>query len=339
MPKIKYLDIRFNAERRDIVVESNRIITSYTAQGFRLTLRQLYYRLVANDLFPDTRKWVLLGSKWVRDPNGTKNAEPNYQWLGDVINDARLAGLIDWSAIEDRTRELAANSHWDTPVNVIESARDSYLNDLWRWQPIRCEVWVEKDALEGVVESACRPLDVPFFSCRGYTSQTAMWDAGQRIIRRRKTLSVYEGKFLRKGAQGGRSFKQKTVIFHLGDHDPSGIDMTRDVADRLEMFTGEPLDIRRLALNMDQVRTYNPPPNPAKSTDSRFRSYLEVHGNESWELDALEPAMLVALIQTNIRSVMDAERFEEAQALQEKGREDLTKIADNYDDALAAVTS
>src|SRR5439155_828562 len=109
----------------------------------------------------------------------------------------------------------------------IESARDSYLNDLWRWQPVRCEVWVEKDALEGVVASACRPLDVPFFSCRGYTSQTAMWDAGQRIIRRKRNLSEYPGKFIRNRPQGGKEFRQKTVIFHLGDHDPSGIDMTR----------------------------------------------------------------------------------------------------------------
>ena len=298
MPIIKYKDINFGAKRLALIQESNRIITDYTAQGFRLTLRQLYYRLVAAALIPNT--------------------PTSYDNLGSTINDARLAGLIDWSAIEDRTRELGANSHWSKPADIIRSAKNSYLNDLWKDQPNRCEVRVEKDALEGVVASACRPLDVDYFSCRGYTSQTAMWEAGQR--------------FLGYG-------NQDVIIFHLGDHDPSGIDMTRDIKDRLELFTGGSFDIRRLALNMDQVEQYGPPPNPAKVTDSRFRGYQAEHGDESWELDALEPAVLVELIQRNVRSVMDEELYEKARRRQERGREELAAIADRYAVAVAAAQS
>jgi len=314
MAKIQYLNKRLSEKKLALIDLCNEIIATYQAQNLRLTLRQLYYRLVARGVIP--------------------NIQSEYKNLGDVLNDARLCGLIDWDAIEDRTRELGQNSHWDTPSNIIESARDSYLNDLWKFQPIRPEVWVEKDALEGVIEAACRPLDVPFFSCRGYTSQTAMWEAGQRILRRRRNITTYEGEHKRKN---GNEFRQRTLIFHLGDHDPSGIDMTRDITDRLELFNGAPVEIRRLALNMPQIDKYNPPPNPAKTTDSRFRSYQEKHGDESWELDALDPNVLIALIQSNIRSVMDVPRFEEAKAIQEKGRTELTAIAEKYDKAVKAV--
>ena len=702
MPKIKYLNKNFNAERAHVVTICNQIINEYQRQGFRLTLRQLYYRLVAGDLFPDSRKWVYINNKWVRHEQGTKNAEPNYTWLGEVLSDARLAGLVDWNAIEDRTRELGRNPHWDTPSDVINSAAAGYQNDLWRFQPVRPECflpqtplvtktgivpiasaevgdfslthtgnyhkitkiirnfyqgevlkikaagllpievtplhpfwakeclkeecylaterlyaplqwiaseklkkfdlisvpllpgksrkssckkltlkggkrsnifqfsldvqflrvcglyvaegnicpdkrtvqftfhrketayaqevidwaekihagystafgkgtrivyvygqalanwfskefgngsknkclppwlmhdlehrqmeflhfyfngdgcfwdestssivagtvssslarqiqlmflwmkiscslhivnepapyspryeicvsgapadslasgwgikipirgikrsrrynhitfsythaffpirkitrssyqgfvhnlevegdhsycvpvavhncWVEKDALEGVVASACQPLDVPYFSCRGYTSLTAIWEAAQRMIAHRKDRVIYEGKHER---AKGQNFRQKIVIFHLGDHDPSGIDMTRDIKERLELFIGEEIDLRRIALNLDQVQEYEPPPNPAKTTDSRFKSYSEMFGNESWELDALEPSVLVQLIQANLRKVTDKARFQEAIDIMEKGRDELKKIAANYEKALKAV--
>jgi len=336
MPYIQYVNKKISADKLTIIAVCNKIIKSYQAQGFRLTLRQLYYRLVAGDLFPDDRKWTWTGTKWVRHPLGTKNAEPNYKYLGDVISDGRLLGLVDWDAIEDRTRSLGVNPHWEEPVNIVESARDSYLNDLWRWQPIRPEVWVEKDALEGVVQAACKPLDVPYFSCRGYTSQSAMWEAGQRILGYGRQPVEYTGKHVR---NGGKPFRQRVVIFHLGDHDPSGIDMTRDITDRLEMFTGRGIEVRRLALNMDQVEKYNPPPNPAKATDSRFRQYMEEHGDESWELDALEPNVLISLIQANIKSVMDVPRYEEARLIQEHGRKELTSIARKYEVAVKAASA
>ena len=306
MPKIKYIDINIGERRLALVNICNQIVAEYTAQGFRLTLRQLYYQLVSRDVIPNSQK--------------------EYSKLGDAVNDARLSGLIDWNAIEDRTRELGINSHWAEPSEVIVSAAFSYHNDLWRFQRWRPEVWVEKDALEGVVESACRPLDVPFFSCRGYTSQTAMWEASQRLLRHAKSRAP------------GLVGLQKPIIFHLGDHDPSGIDMSRDIKERLELFTGLSIEFRRLALNMDQIEQYGPPPNPAKTTDSRFQSYSSIHGDESWELDALEPTVLVTLIQANIRSVMNEEAFERAKTIQEKGREELNSIAGDYQTAVKAVT-
>jgi len=134
----------------------------------------------------------------------------------------------------------------------------------------------------------------------------------------------------------GQEFRQKTVIFHLGDHDPSGIDMSRDITERLSLFVGRPVEVRRIALNMPQVEEYGPPPNPAKTTDSRFESYLEKYGDESWELDALEPKVIVELIQKNLRGVMDKARFDEAIEIQEQGRKELNAISDHYNLAVKA---
>src|SRR5579884_675130 len=208
MARIKYIEKKFTGDRAEVVRNANRIISDYQAQGYRLTLRQLYYRFVADDLFPDT---------WVDVEGGTKNIPKNYDKLGDIVADARMAGMMDWQAIEDRTRELNSIAHWDSPRDILDACESSFRLDKWKTQKTRVEVWVEKDALEGVVERAAHSLDCPAFSCRGYTSLSAMWEASQR---------------LKKYAAAG----QAPIILHLGDHDPSGIDMTRDIQERLNEF-------------------------------------------------------------------------------------------------------
>ncbi len=239
------------------------------------------------------------------------NRQTEYKRLGSIINDARLAGMLDWSYIVDRTRNLRANSHWSTPSSIIESVAYGYRNDLWANQPYRPEVWIEKDALLGVIEGVAIENDVPYFSCRGYTSQSETWRSGRRMKRY---------------AQGG----QTPLVIHLGDHDPSGIDMSRDIEERLNMFSEYGVEVRRIALNMDQVDQYGPPPNPTKLTDSRAQGYIADYGYDSWELDALEPSVLSALIQDEIDSVRDLVIWEEDKASQEEDRQLLQRVADNW---------
>jgi hypothetical protein len=228
-----------------MVAKANEIIAEYAAQGFDLTLRQIYYQFVSRDIIPNTQK--------------------DYKNLGSIVNDARLAGLIDWESIVDRTRELRSLSHWDGPDSIIDACAGQFNVDRWKGQRYRPEVWIEKDALVGVFERACNELDVPLLSCRGYTSQSEMWGASQRMLRYKRA-------------------KQTPIVFHFGDHDPSGKDMSRDILDRLELFTRGQIKFQRLALNMEQVEQYNPPPNPAKISDSRANGYIAEFGNESWEL-------------------------------------------------------
>lgn len=225
--------------------------------------------------------------------------------------------LIDWSAIVDRTRNVVANSHWASPARILDSCVNSYAEDKWSTQPYRVEVWIEKEALASVFEPVCAELDVPMLACRGYTSQSEMWSGGRRLLRHRISST----------ATG-----QEVVVLHFGDHDPSGIDMSRDICDRLRMFLeGESMTFERLALNMDQVEEYNPPPNPAKMTDSRFAQYVALYGDESWELDALEPSVLADLIRANVLRFRDQELWHTALKKESRNRMRLAEVRDGWD--------
>ncbi|MFI7394061.1 hypothetical protein [Streptomyces tendae] len=290
MTRIAYVGKRFSQASLDLIATAESICRDYAAQGFDLTLRQLYYQFVARDYIA--------------------NKQTEYKRLGGIVNDARLAGLLDWDYIVDRTRNLRGLSHWDNPESVIQSAAYGYRTERWANQPHRVEVWIEKDALVGVISQVCQRNDVNYFSCRGYTSQSELWGAAQRMIR-------YE--------QAG----QKPVIIHLGDHDPSGVDMTRDIEDRMALF-GADVTVQRIALNMDQVEAHRPPPNPAKLTDSRATAYIREHGRSSWELDALEPTLLDQLIEDEIWAWRDAGLWEQETQAMERERTLLRGVADRW---------
>ncbi|MCZ6776379.1 MAG: hypothetical protein O7D34_07990, partial [Ignavibacteria bacterium] len=257
-----------------------------------LTLRQLYYQFVVSGRIPNTKR--------------------SYKRLASIVNDGRLVGLIDWNAIKDRTRNLQSASLWDSPAQMVKACATQYRIDRWAAQKSRLEVWIEKDALIGVIESVCDELDVPYFACRGYVSQSEQWRAGQRFI------------------QYARKHKQHPVVIHLGDHDPSGLDMTRDNDARLCLF-GADVTVRRIALNMDQIDQYSPPPNPTKVTDSRAEGYIAKFGTDSWELDALEPAVIQELVRGTIMEYLDEALWQEAIAEEQQGRDRLAEAAEELD--------
>lgn len=289
MPKIRYKHVRMRKESLVAVAQATVIIEDYRAQGFDLSLRQLYYQFVR-------RNWI-------------SNDEKSYKRLGGIVNDGRLNGLLDWAAITDRTRNVRSLPHWEKPSDIINDAAAQYRVDKWEGQEYRVEVWVEKDALIEVVGQACNELDVPYFACRGYVSQSEMWAAAQRLIKWEK--------------QG-----YSTKVYYLGDHDPSGIDMTRDIAERLDMFQSL-ATVHRIALSMDQIEDLKPPPNPAKTTDSRFQSYMDLYGEESWELDALEPQYLLDLITQHVQEDIDPVLWDNAVEREGEEREALLKAAKN----------
>lgn len=292
MARIAYENWNPRGESLWLVETANNICAEYQAQGYDLTLRQLYYQFVAR--------------------GHIANNQRQYKMLGTIVDRARRAGLLDWKYIVDRTRNLMGNRTYDDPAELIESMVDKFHLDLWENQNVRVEVWVEKEALAGVVERAALSRGVNYFSCRGYVSQSEMHSAAQRH-------RYWE-------RQG-----QDMVILHLGDHDPSGIDMTRDIMDRLNLF-GASTEVHRIALNFDQVEAYNPPPNPAKLTDSRAEGYIEKYGTESWELDALDPATLNELIVDHLDSFLHVPTYEDRTEQQQRGRDLLTIVSENWAD-------
>lgn len=268
-----YEDRRFTAEQTERIGLINSILDEYQKQGLDMTLRQVYYQLVAR--------------------GHIANEDREYESLGRLLKNGRMAGHISWTAIVDRGRNLRGLRTYSHPRQLLKQAAEDYRRDLWADQPWRPEVWVEKQALEGVIAGICNELRVDFFACKGYNSASEQWAAGRRF-------ADY--------AQRG----QRPIVFHLGDHDPSGLDMTRDNRDRLSQFAGVPVTVVRLALNMDQVEQLKPPPNPAKLSDSRSPDYVAQYGYESWELDALEPSYIRDLIDENVGRVRDESAWDAA---------------------------
>lgn len=287
---------RFSTAHQQIIDTAGVICADFAAQGFSPTLRQVYYQFVAH--------------------HGLPNKQTEYKRLGSILNDARLAGLLDWRYMEDRTRNVRGGfSGYSDPGHYIEGVADGYFEALWEGQDYRPEVWVEKDALVSIIQRACGPLRVPHFSCRGYVSQSEMYSAAKR----------FEGR-IRSGLT--------PVVIHLGDHDPSGIDMTRDIRDRLTLMAGADVEVRRIALNMDQIEQYTPPPNPAKITDSRAEDYIREYGADSWELDALDPSTLVELVRDELATVVDLEVFNEAEAAEAENQERIREVANVWPDLI-----
>lgn len=289
--KQKFIDKRFSPKSEAMIEIANKILAEYEAEGYDLSLRQLYYQMVARDIIPNSVK--------------------SYNNLGSLISDGRKAGLIDWNMICDRGRVVVKNSHWETPADILDTAAETFQIEKWKMQPSHVVVMVEKQALEGVLIPVCERLDVPFLANKGYSSDSTMY----RIARK-----------MRAASQAGKEI----VVIYLGDHDPSGIDMTRDVKERLELYGRIDIDVQRVALNMDQIRRLNPPENPAKQTDSRFDSYRRRFGNSSWELDAIEPTQLAEIVSTAIISNMDSLQWERAKQIEDAMKSDLAKMAADY---------
>lgn len=309
----KYQAFRFSDDSLSMIAKMRDIIKGFVEQGFVLTVRQVYYQLVAHDAFPDERRWRWAGSKWVRDPQGTKNAEPNYKWMANLANEARLAGLIDWDAIEDRTRSFIRRQRWKSGKEILTNAGAGFHMDMWTNQEWRAFVIIEKEALVGVLANVCQQYDVPILAARGYPSGTVLREfAVQDIIPHMDA--------------------QRILIIHLGDHDPSGLDMTRDLESRIQMFAedGGDVELKRIALNMRQIEERKPPPNPAKTTDSRFADYKRRWGEESWELDALPPSYLVELVEGEILNHVDGAAWKIRRKKVESIRRKLKKVAKEF---------
>lgn len=289
-----YRKMDFKDDKLTLIRQASDVCAIYEGQGIPMSLRQLYYQLVSKNLI--------------------ENSKSSYNRLGDAVSDGRIAGLISWTAIEDRERNLRGLNHFESPQHAIKDLQERYSIDKWANQLCRPEVWVEKIALVDVIGAICNKLEVDFYACKGYNSQSEAWAAGQRFA-----------DYIRKG--------QRPIVFHLGDHDPSGIDMTRDNAKRIELFTGVPVQVVRLSLNMNQIERHNPPPNYAKPSDSRYGEYIrKFRTEECWELDALEPRVIQDLIESAVMQVRDQKLWDEMTAQQTEDKLYLEAlVSDNSD--------
>ena len=307
--KYEYWEIKAN----HLYTYTKQIVDAYMKQGIKLSNRQLYYRLVGHDLIP--------------------NYIEIYKRFCKFLTDLKYGGYIDWDVIEDRGRVAKRKSQWDSVEDLIDSAVSSYRLPRWQDQDNYLELYCEKEAMESVLRPIADKYHIYFGYNKGYSSSSTMYDIAKRVDR--------------------QLLKQKIVVLlYLGDHDPSGLDMVRDVRERIMEFlmawrygidnddpdyprwrTEEWLEdnffVEHIALTKEQIAKYNPPPNPAKIKDPRAKDYIAEHGKISWELDSLEPEVLMELTENAILEWLDVDKYnawikqekEESKALVEFGKE------------------
>ena len=262
------------------------VVTNYQQQGYRLTLRQLYYQLVVQNIF--------------------SNQQKNYAKLSDLLGEARMCGLCDWNVIEDRIRIPKFPNEWENINGAMQTLIEVYRRKRWSDQEDYVEVWVEKDALSGVLLPITNDYHVNLMVNRGYSSISAMHDSSIRF-----RLAEQEGKIC--------------SLLYMGDLDPSGEDMVRDIKDRLKEFRAN-VQVDKIALNKEQVEEFNLPPNPAKTTDPRSRGFIAENGAFSWELDAMPPASLDSLLREKLEELLDREAYDAQIELENKDKAEMEKF-------------
>lgn len=292
MAKVAYRDnLHLSKANKERLFTINEIIDEYAEEGYKLTLRQLYYQLVSRDIIA--------------------NKVTEYAKLGNLLVKGRMAGVVDWEAIEDRIRRPYL-PYWVFGISdALNDTINQYRLDRMEGQDTYIELWVEKDALSGVLRRITEEFHINLMVNRGYSSCTAMHDAYKRIER-----AENDGK--------------QAVVLYLGDHDPSGLDMVRDIRDRLEEFGVNP-DVVGIGLTTAQIKKYNPPPNPAKVTDPRADAYIEQFGPTSWEVDALNPKVLHELVRKNVEDRIDMALFKKMLKREQSDKSKLEEIKDQFE--------
>jgi len=268
----------FHQKTLDLFAAVNGILGEYEGP---LTLRQVYYRLVAAQII--------------------QNTENEYKGLSKHLTRARLAGLVDDSRIIDRVRSTLRVQCWPDLSHFLQTVRRAYRREKWTSQDYNLEVWCEKDAVAGVLEPIANEYEIILYPCRGYNSYSALKDAAERI----------------------GYIDRPTVVLYMGDFDPSGQDMPRDIRDRLTEDFGVQLDLYVIALTRDQIEAYDLPPAPAKRSDSRAAAFMAKHGDMAVELDALPPNVLQDLVRDNVEQFFDKSAFEQEAEIE---REERTKL-------------
>lgn len=279
-------------ETRGATIQTiNTILDKYSEQGYKLTLRQLYYQLVARDLVP--------------------NVPREYAKLSQTCVIGRMNGLIDWSMIEDRVRKPHLEYAVDSVGEAVQDTIRYYKLNRQKGQSTKIEIWTEKDAVSNILKRVSTHFHIRLMVNRGYSSCSAMYDAYKRM---------------------DYCDENEKVILYVGDYDPSGLDMLRDIQERLEEFGVENFTVVPVALTMEQINKYDPPPNPAKITDPRARWYIAEHGNKSWELDALSPEVLEKIVKKAVLGVLDTLQFDIMLGKEEEDKERLQEIIDTFEE-------
>ena len=289
--------------RLEITEAAYDIAKEYVDDGLTMTLRQLYYQFVARGLIA--------------------NGQKSYKRIGAAVTAARLAGDFPIEWLEDRTRSMTRTSSWaqlsvddglrHAVDEIRKMPRSLVYAGRWHNQPTHVSVFVEKEALAGVLADTCRRLGVKLFPCKGYPSLSSLAQWIEQTAAELQLSGVDE---------------PEAMIIYLGDHDPDGLQIPLTIDDQilaLQSLLDRRFDygMQRVALTMAQIQQHNPPPFPAKVTSARYQAYVDrANTTDAWELDALDPRTLRQLVETHVDTYFDETIAEATQVVVEDARDE-----------------
>ena len=229
-----------------------------------MTVRQVFYQATVRHLVEKT--------------------EGGYSKVQTDLVDMRRGGRLPYGWIVDNTRMMRKPNTHSSIEHALEETAMLYRKSLWHDAPSYVEIWLEKDALSGVVYPITSEFDVPLMVARGYASLSFLHGAAEYI----------------------GSLDVPVYIYHLGDYDPSGVNAGEKIEQTLRALAPDTdITFQRIAVNREQIEQWNLPSRPTKMTDTRSKGF----GNISVELDAIEPAVLRSLVRHHIEAHLPADQF------------------------------
>jgi hypothetical protein len=227
--------------------------------------------------------------------------ESGYAKVQTDLTLMRRAGALPYDWLADNTRWQRKPRTFDSVEDALRETAKFYRKALWTDADCYVEIWLEKDALAGVILPVTSAYDVPLMVARGYASLSFLYSAAEHI----NTLDV------------------PTYIYHLGDFDPSGVNAGEKIEDTLqELAPNARIIFERIAVTRDQIRTWSLPTRPTKTSDTRSKGF----GRISVELDAIEPNRLRELVRESIEQHLSQRQFEVLKAAEESEREIIQRL-------------
>jgi hypothetical protein len=253
------------------------------AEDSPMTVRQVFYRMVAIGVI--------------------EKSENEYQnTVGRLLLKLRREKRIPYRWIADETRWVRKSQRYDSMEAALLDTASTYRRALWRQMPAYVEVWVEKEALAGVIVQVTDQWDVPLMVCKGFASESYLYSAAEAI----------------------KGYGKPAYLYLLTDHDPSGLAIASDIERRIRGFAPDcEINVERLAVTEEQIDRWSLPTRPTKTSDSRARSFQ----GGSVDLDAIPPAHLRNLVRRAITRHIDPDVLDMTRQIERQERKGLMELA------------
>lgn len=251
---------------------------------------------------PDTVRgnmYMVVSSGWLPD-----TSDKSYNRIQRLLNRLRMNRTVPFEWVTDNVRATIKPSSWSGLADFTETVRDAYRKDFWHYLPEYIEVIVEKDAVAGRVQSVTEEYDVRLHPIRGYNSTSFAWEIARYWKRIEKPITVY----------------------YIGDHDPSGRDLERDIREKAFELSGKEVTWKRLAVEPEHFERFNIIPLEPKALDKRTPGFIRQYGKRCAEVEGVPANDLRQMLTDAIVSHIPAAEWKKLQRIENLERQQFQEV-------------